>query len=115
MLVAEKVMGETLPQAWSDLSAGPSHGDPGGYRIGVKPYSTDISAAMEVLNKMNDGPWSIVRSDHPSAKDTPYEVSFGRHGGRHSSRVHQFSASADTLPKAICLAALAAMSEGGAE
>jgi hypothetical protein len=47
--VAERVMGNTLPEVWSDPTVGPSHGDPGGYRIGVRPYSSSIEAAMKVV------------------------------------------------------------------
>jgi hypothetical protein len=50
--VAERVMGNTLPEVWSDPTVGPSHGDPGGYRIGVRPYSSSIEAAMQVEDRI---------------------------------------------------------------
>ena len=72
--------------------------------------STDIAAAMSVLDCFSDGPWSITRSDHPSAKDAPYNVYIARHRGGHSSRLDNYEAEAETLPLAICKASLAALS-----
>lgn len=74
----------------------------------VPSYSTDIAAAMEVLNKA-DGLWELSRYpylDDDAEEDTPYtllyscRLRFGDHLG---------SAEGDTAPEAICRAALNAV------
>lgn len=99
--IAIKVMGHTLPEAWADSSVGPSHGDPGGYRMGVRPYSKAIEAAMEVVEKMRKQGWNIsMNTWHED--DAIWEVEF-----RYDDRCwHTY---ADSLPFAICRCALAAI------
>jgi hypothetical protein len=107
--VAERVMGNTLPEVWSDPTVGPSHGDPGGYRIGVRPYSSSIEAAMQVLDKLrHSGEWCCIeiKSDYHYVwwvALTPAE--------RHSTDPHKptIAVSGEVLPTVICLVALAAI------
>lgn len=75
-LVAEKVMGASLPQVWSDPSVGPSHGDPGGYRVGVIPYSTSIAKAWEVIERLEsvyDLNW-VLSNEGLSNEGSGYKV-----------------------------------------
>jgi hypothetical protein len=99
--VAERVMGNTLPEVWSDPTVGPSHGDPGGYRIGVRPYSSSIEAAMQVVEKMRERHWciSILNQFHEGPR---WYASF-------EAVEREAYASDDSLPTAICRAALAAI------
>lgn len=116
--VATKVMGAILPQAWADPSVGPSHGDPGGYQIGVKPYSSDIAAAMEVVEKMGKQGfqasmvYGLKIETRVEDNDRAWWVQFA------DLSCVEFEAESDSLPEAICLAALKAIqattsAEGG--
>lgn len=99
-LIAEKIMNRTLPEAWADSSVGPSHGDPGGYRIGVRPYSSDIATAFTVVEKMRE-------RGHDITIEAP------ANGGWHVSfqpRVFpNTAAGGPDLPDCICRAALNAI------
>jgi hypothetical protein len=95
VLVAEKVMG------WTNLrttKAGMRRGTPAEYpHIGheVPPYSTDMSAAWEVVEKMREREgYAGVESNHDL-----WEASMGP----------WYVATAETAPLAICRAALAAI------
>lgn len=65
-------------------------------------FSTDISAAMQVLDKMDV--WHIEKSD---LGKPPYRVFVAVHEGKHSSRMKRGEAESNSLPLAICRAALA--------
>jgi len=99
-LVAEKVM-ELIAHADGHFS-----GRSGRYWLHAPHYSTDVSQAVLVLDKIADV-WSIVHTDHPDYQNAPYEVTISNHEGQYSSRMKHFTVSAATLPRAICEAALA--------
>lgn len=75
----------------------------------VPPYSSDIAAAMEVLEQFKL--WQISRSDHPSAQDSPYLVMLYSLPHRHASFHKRHEGTAKTLPEAVCLAALECVKE----
>lgn len=120
-LVAEKVMGydpkETNPAKWAwwdpvELTFGRRKPLPG-------PYSTDRGAAMEVVDRMR-ADWFSFRAFQP-ARGAPFSanysiVSFVCGAGpcpRHKTDFHNhhgaYDVTADTLPVAICRAALVAL------
>lgn len=102
-LVAEKVMGWRIERYMTNPPKPTGMGmPPDSTTIAEIPaYSTDIAAAWEVVEKMraqgfdNQFSW---RADRPGHRSRPFAC-FGRNG----------SAEADTLQKAICLAALKAV------
>jgi hypothetical protein len=101
--VAGRVMGNTLPEVWSDPTVGPSHGDPGGYRIGVRPYSSSIEAAMQVVEKMRELGWRISIMNNVGCEKSDLEWSVDFNGHRIVNRL------AAELPEAICRASLKAI------
>lgn len=94
--IATEVMGDTIPQVWADASVGPSQGDAGGYRMGIKPYSTDIVAAMEVVDKIG----THFQLRRLRSQLIQWQAAFG------FEPMAQW-VTAETAPLAICLAALA--------
>lgn len=87
----------------------------GGYDF-APPYSTDIAAAWPVVEKLErDGfRWSVaVRNPHMSdTKILPY-VSFWHYGKDEPGKLDtHVSAEDDTVPLAICRAALKAVWKG---
>lgn len=75
----------------------------------VRPYSTDISAAMEVVEKMRkSGSWCCIEMK----SDYHYVWWVGlRRAESHGNAEHKITVSADaeSLPEAICRAALKAI------
>ncbi len=104
VLVAEKVMGwhrgSILPSGWFDAEAFVRPAD------NWKP-STDIEAARLVVAKMAaDGFWVSING--PFAPGQPYWVGFSRHNSTGWKDKPDHQAFDVLLPRAICLAALAA-------
>jgi len=66
----------------------------------------DVATAIEVLETFGDGPWRVERFDSKQ----PYEVLIVRDEGAAT-----FRAKAETLPRAICLAALKAFRPSDSE
>jgi len=101
--IAEKVMGLDVTKVpggkWEDFY----YTSPG--RVAVKPYSSDISAAWEVVAKLREG--GVWMECYAGYSDT--EVSIGWYCHIHA---HEGSVSADDpylAPMAICKAALKAV------
>lgn len=83
----------------------PCHANPDApTKGGETRYSTNISAAMAVLDKVDV--WHIVKSD---LAQPPYTVFVAIHEGEHSSRMRKAEAEAETVELAICRAALLAI------
>ena len=72
-----------------------------GHQIQIKKYSTDMNAAMEVLNSENIGIHFNITSDETYNGMQYYIVTIGVYLAAHNS-----------LPTAICLAALKAVGRG---
>lgn len=112
-LVAEKVMGwkPNYPGGWlhppRDTSDRKRYLDNDGCTV-IPSYSTDIAAALEVLNKLREMPTS-------SAKDMSAGISVeavDSGGWWVGWRWHEWTddgARGETIPEAICLAALKAV------
>lgn len=118
-LVAEKVMGckglgfksltqidpNTLDYQSCDCPGHPhaiEWNDMGGRRYALKHYSTDISAAWEVVEKLSrNGCYGFDLGWTSSTNGKPWHATFA--GGRDAH------AWAETAPHAICLAALKAV------
>lgn len=74
-------------------------------RIGF--YSTDISAAWEVVEKMHEHPKPVLMLVAPQQdyNNEKWRAEFSRKGWDEKSPYH-YAASAETAPHVICLAAL---------
>lgn len=88
-------MAETL-QAGRELDALVAEKMFGLIRDDINPFSTDISAAWQVVEKWKDASWSFEAETHEGPE------------GCWTVKVGKFEAKADTLPLAVCHASLAA-------
>jgi len=87
----------------ADPTVGPSHGDPGGYRLAPAPYSTDIAAAWRVVEAMARRGHPVVLSAVPgSPGGEGYCCATFRGGCQRAA----------TAPLALCRAAAAAVEAG---
>jgi hypothetical protein len=106
-MVAKHVMGlrGAAEGGWSD----PRHLSDGRVLPGLtpRPYSTSIAVAWAVVEKMGERGFHcrIVTPFYPGR---PYHVGFTPHGTTGWNGRHDHEGSADTMPHAICLAALRA-------
>ena len=123
IIVAEKVMGWTDWRIWPPDQ--PAVKPPGENSRPFSP-STEISAAMEVVARMRND-WFSFKAWQPSKMpynpgDPPLEiavVSFicgmgpcTRHGTTHHNHHGAYDVEGETLPMAICKAALIALKKG---
>lgn len=97
LLVVEKVMEMKPARIWK---LGTHDGSPPEFVI--PPYSTDISAAWEVVEKMSTKKWCFDLQYAGSRPTATFRLSYVCRGERYESKE-------DTAPRAICLAALKAM------
>jgi len=121
--VAEHVMGERPPFGHADATVGGGHGDSGGYRLGPRPYSTDAAAAWAEAERLRAagyrGHTKSMPAAHPfePAEDMKDVKVWVRHvvtlewmsvatPGDIRRRFLRPIATADTLPLALCRAAL---------
>lgn len=103
-LIAEKVMG--IPKAeiedWNNCYKREKRGCfHWAYEDHLKKYSTSIAAAWEAVEKMQSNDWGMILDN---LKD--FLGNFDCHFDRDRSH---FSASSESAPHAICLAALKAV------
>lgn len=92
-LIAEKVMGLRCPD-WISCGRGR-----GAWEHSLKHYSTDISAAWEVVEKLN-----LLERFELSRRDKKFTITTYSQYENHSIYVE-----APTAPHAVCLAALKVM------
>lgn len=121
-LIAEEVMGwheykDANPKAplnnQGDLNDHPCETCGSVYGHGIKPYSTDISAAWEVAQKikdMDDETKFIIHLSQTKHNECEVEITYWieENGDRYMGG--PFFVLGDTAPHAICLAALSARS-----
>lgn len=69
-----------------------------------RPFAEEIEAAMEVVEKMRSEGWHLIISDSDDRSVVTWFVDFLK---KSDSHLWQGEAGADSLPEAICLAALA--------
>lgn len=105
-LVAELVVGEKPPFAYADPTAGGGHGDPGGYRIGARPYSTDIGAAWSVVERLLSLHWAL--SELSSDEGSRWGVILEKYP--REDEIYA-TAEAETAPLALCRGALKAVNK----
>lgn len=118
MLVAEKVMGWTVQdgkmhgkaqKVAADAHGHTKHSFSCGCSEDFHP-TTDIADAMIVVEKMWEKGWWATMLTPWNADDDLYHVRFTPHGvAEHESPMRE-SAINESLPRAICLAALATVS-----
>lgn len=104
LLVAERVLGDMVARHTA---------------MGPRPYSTDIAAAWEVVEKLREmvasvraGSLVITPYAYPQVSGDEWCVmhNYDGYDGRHDAR---WRVSAKTAPHAICLAALQALGSEG--
>lgn len=109
-LIAEHVMGLKPPFAYADATAGGGHGDPGGYRIGPRPYSTTSEAALFVIGQMESrGYWCQMRTPFGPVGTVSYDgywAGFTPHQTTGWNGKPDSWTNAHSLALAICRAAL---------
>ena len=71
--------------------------------VGIKPYSTDIAAAWEVLEFLKDVGFVIKRQKNDFSKDFSWQVTIGE---LFDFEVERQAEGMWDIPRAICLAAL---------
>lgn len=112
-LVAEQVMGWTPTEYWCDNQ--PVRGlvpPDGGLRdVNRYPaYSSDLAAAWEVVEKMVEREWHPRITGRFSGPTDPWHVGFtARNCSGWNGRPDHTASHPDSLPTAICLAALKAL------
>lgn len=100
-LIAERVMGLDVSNPSSPMSCDVCHKDYY-FEDSIKPYSTDIAAAWEVVEKLiQQEIYFEFRSD--------YAYSVSGYDGHNAMRMSNCDASGESFPHAICLAALKAI------
>lgn len=107
LLVAVRVLGWAAPKrreagaTWTMPSgAGASEG-------AIPRYSSDIAAAWEVVERMRADHFFSMQAKNLTLGE-PVCASFARDGASGHAPMDVFTATADSAPAAICLAALAA-------
>lgn len=104
-MVAEKVMGWQLAEAWTPGSQEPWWRKADGWMVPLPPFTTDIAAAWQVVERMRELGWYYGVSGSISIG----EIAMFRVLGD-AALVR--SGTASTAPEAICRAALAALETG---
>lgn len=111
-LVATKVLGYTYdPESWVEWGITSPDGNREG-ELFLRAYSTDIAAALEVVEKMRGDNWRFGCSSREFGTGDNWWAWLENPPHWESSDTKSATAEADTLPLAICRAALLAMLDG---
>lgn len=122
-LIAEKVFGCRV--LWQSASVhGPycgclckdgykkgPHGDPAAFDEDLPYYSTDISAAWLVVERMRSSKWNFCIVDMQGRSPTTFCAQFGETKKKKDGKGRGFFEAAESAPLAICVTALAAVGE----